>query len=115
MSETVSRRGLIAPLREGSGPGGRATICFTNRSRHRAPAADARGCRMPELATDHFGPLLRRLRLVAALSQEELAERAGLSARGISALETGHRATPRPETVRLLAEALGLDAATRAE
>ena len=70
---------------------------------------------MTEPATDRFGPLLRRLRLVAALSQEELAERAGLSARGISALETGYRATPRPETVRLLADALGLDAAARAE
>ena len=65
--------------------------------------------------TDRFGPLLRRRRLVAGLSQEELAERAGLSARGISALETGYRATPRPETVRLLAEALGLDAAARTE
>jgi predicted ATPase/DNA-binding CsgD family transcriptional regulator/transcriptional regulator with XRE-family HTH domain len=70
---------------------------------------------MTEPATDRFGPLLRRLRLVAGLSQEELAERSGLSARGISALETGYRATPRPETVRLLADALGLDAATRTE
>jgi transcriptional regulator with XRE-family HTH domain len=63
---------------------------------------------------DRFGPLLRRLRLVAGLSQEELAEHAGLSARGISALETGYRATPRLETVRLLADALRLDAAERA-
>ena len=69
---------------------------------------------MTEPAIDRFGPLLRRLRLVAGLSQEELAERSGLSARGISALETGYRATPRPETVRLLADALGLDAAARA-
>ena len=69
---------------------------------------------MTEPAIDRFGPLLRRLRLVAGLSQEELAERAGLSGRGISDLETGCRATPRPETVRLLADALGLDAAARA-
>jgi predicted ATPase/transcriptional regulator with XRE-family HTH domain len=69
---------------------------------------------MTEPAIDRFGPLLRRLRLVAGLSQEELAERSGLSGRGISALETGYRATPRPETVRLLADALGLDAAARA-
>src|SRR5215213_10290373 len=71
---------------------------------------------MTEIVTDdRFGPLLRRLRLVAGLSQEELADRSGLSTRGISALETGHRATPRLETVRLLADALGLDDATRAE
>ena len=70
---------------------------------------------MTETATVPFGPLLRRLRLVAGLSQEELAERSGLSGRGISALETGHRATPRPETVRLLADALRLDGAARAE
>ena len=70
---------------------------------------------MTELASVHFGPLLRRLRLAAGLSQEELAERSGLSRRGISALETGYRATPRPETVRLLADALGLDDAARAE
>jgi non-specific serine/threonine protein kinase len=69
---------------------------------------------MTELATVPFGPLLRRLRIVTGLSQEELAERSGLSERGISALETGHRATPRPETVRLLADALELDAAARA-
>ena len=58
-----------------------------------------------------FGGLLRRLRLAAGLSQEALAERAGLSARGVSDLERGARAVPRAETVRLLADALGLDAA----
>ncbi|MFN8511107.1 MAG: helix-turn-helix domain-containing protein [Thermomicrobiales bacterium] len=56
-----------------------------------------------------FGALLRRFRLAAGLSQEELAERAGLSARGISDLERGARQAPRPETVELLVVALGLD------
>ena len=70
---------------------------------------------MTETSIGHFGLILRRLRLAAGLSQEELAERAGLSAQGISALERGHRASPRPETVRLLADALGLAAAARAE
>jgi predicted ATPase/transcriptional regulator with XRE-family HTH domain len=46
--------------------------------------------------------------LAAGLSQAELAERAGLSPDGISALESGRRATPRPFTVRALAEALAL-------
>ena len=53
-------------------------------------------------------------RLAAGLTQEGLAERAGLSARGVQDLERGVRTAPRAETVRLLAEALGLDAAARA-
>ena len=61
-----------------------------------------------------FGALLRRHRLAAGLTQEALAERAGLSARGVQDLERGVHAAPRAETVRLLAEALGLDAAARA-
>ena len=63
---------------------------------------------MPESSTHHFGLLLRRHRLLAGLSQAELAERAGLSPDGIRALEAGRRATPRPYTVRALAEALAL-------
>ncbi|MDQ3694472.1 MAG: helix-turn-helix domain-containing protein [Chloroflexota bacterium] len=61
-----------------------------------------------------FGRLLRRHREAAALSQAGLAERAGLSERGISDLERGRRKNPRLETVRLLAEALGLAADDRA-
>ncbi len=61
-----------------------------------------------------FGTILRHLRTVAAISQEELAERAGLSVRGISDLERGARAAPRLETVRLLADALQLEPADRA-
>jgi non-specific serine/threonine protein kinase len=46
--------------------------------------------------------------LAAGLSQEELAERAGLSRRGISDLERGARRAPHPATARRLAEALCL-------
>jgi predicted ATPase/transcriptional regulator with XRE-family HTH domain len=60
-----------------------------------------------------FGEVLRRLRSGAALSQEALAERAGLSKRGISDLERGARQAPRLETVRLLADALALGEADR--
>jgi predicted ATPase/DNA-binding XRE family transcriptional regulator len=60
-----------------------------------------------------FGALLRRHRLKAGLTQEELAERAGVSARGVQQLERG-RTAPRAETVRLLAEALELSADARA-
>ena len=69
------------------------------------------------MATAHpprFGDLLRRHRLTAGLSQEELAERAGLSVRGVSDLERGLRSSPRPETVRMLADALALEPGDRA-
>ena len=52
-----------------------------------------------------FGAVLRQLRAAAALSQEALAERAGLSPRGISDLERGVRRTPHLATVSLLADA----------
>ena len=55
-----------------------------------------------------FGELLRRFRATAALTQEELAERAGLSGRGIADLERGARAVPYPKTIRQLADALRL-------
>ena len=64
--------------------------------------------------TTSFGELLHRLRSTAALSQEALAERAGLSRKGISDLERGARRLPRLETVRMLADALALGDADRA-
>jgi predicted ATPase/DNA-binding XRE family transcriptional regulator len=62
-----------------------------------------------------FGEVLRRLRSAAGLSQEELAERSGVSRNGISDLERGLYRTPRFETVRLLADGLGLGQEARAE
>ena len=55
-----------------------------------------------------FGPILRRYRLDAGLTQEELAEQARLSPRAISDLERGARRAPRRDTVALLVEALHL-------
>ncbi|MGB8909754.1 MAG: helix-turn-helix domain-containing protein [Candidatus Cybelea sp.] len=55
-----------------------------------------------------FGTLLRSFRLTAGLSQEALAERAGMSAHGIRALERGYRRTPQRGTLALLAGALAL-------
>lgn len=55
-----------------------------------------------------FGTQLRELRESAGLTQEELAERAGLSAKAISLLERGARQRPYPHTVSALAVALGL-------
>lgn len=56
-----------------------------------------------------FGGLLRRCRLVAGYSQQDLAERAGLSVDAVAALERGRRRSPRAFTVRALADALALD------
>src|SRR5215204_4781029 len=60
-----------------------------------------------------FADVLRQFRIATGLSQEALAERAGLSARAISDLERGARRTPYRETVRLLAGALDLMPADR--
>lgn len=60
-----------------------------------------------------FGEQLRRHRRAAGLSQEELAEKAGLTANGVSALERGVRTRPYPHTVRALAVALRLSDAER--
>ncbi|TDQ00538.1 AAA family ATPase [Labedaea rhizosphaerae] len=54
-----------------------------------------------------FGAVLGRLRRAAGLTQEELAERCGLSVRGVGNLERGAR-RPRKFTVELLADGLGL-------
>jgi tetratricopeptide (TPR) repeat protein/transcriptional regulator with XRE-family HTH domain len=61
-----------------------------------------------------FAGLLRALRREARLTQEELAEAAGVSVRGVAYLERGVVSSPQRETVRLLADALGLAGPARA-
>src|SRR5262245_19852963 len=63
---------------------------------------------MSTSAPPGFGDLLRHHRITAGLTQEELAERAGLSARGVQDVERGLRRTPHPDTVRRLIDALNL-------
>jgi transposase len=55
-----------------------------------------------------FGAFLRARRHQALLSQEQLAARAELSERTVRDLETGRVRSPRPDTARLLADALQL-------
>lgn len=69
---------------------------------------------MVTITPSTFGALLRHHRLAAGLTQETLAERAGVSTRGIQLLERG-RTSPRAETVRLLADALQLNPGARAD
>jgi transcriptional regulator with XRE-family HTH domain len=59
-----------------------------------------------------FGTLLRQYRHSAGWTQEELAERSGISTHAISVLESGRR-RPRLSSVARLATALGLDPADR--
>lgn len=60
-----------------------------------------------------FAELLRRLRADARLTQEELAEAAGLSARSVSDLERGVNRTAQRGTALLLADALRLSGPRR--
>lgn len=73
---------------------------------------DAGEARQPQIGS--FGTRLRHLREAAGLSQEELAEKAALSATAISVLERGERKRPYPQTVRSLADALKLSEEDRA-
>jgi tetratricopeptide (TPR) repeat protein/transcriptional regulator with XRE-family HTH domain len=66
-----------------------------------------------EEPTLDFAELLRRLRGEAKLTQEELAELAGLSPRSVSDLERGIHPTARKDTAVLLAEALSLPGPVR--
>ena len=63
---------------------------------------------MVEQPSLSFAGLLRQLRSEAKLTQEELAEAAGLSPRAISDLERGINRTARKDTAMLLARALGV-------
>ncbi|MGW2180876.1 helix-turn-helix domain-containing protein [Streptomyces sp. NPDC001732] len=56
---------------------------------------------------DQLGTLLRRLRTRSGLTQEQTAERSGVSVRTIRRLETGRSSDHRLGTVNLLADALG--------
>jgi tetratricopeptide (TPR) repeat protein/DNA-binding XRE family transcriptional regulator len=73
--------------------------------RHDDMTSDARG----------FGARLGSSRRVAGLSQEQLAERSGLSSRALRNLERGQTKWPHPDSVRRLADALDLHGQPRAE
>ena len=64
---------------------------------------------------DAFGVMLRAYRRLAGLSQEELAERSGLSVRAIGDLERGRTRWPYRNSVYRLADALDLRQAARVE
>ena len=62
-----------------------------------------------------FGVLLRAHRQAEGLTQEQLAERAGISSRAVGDLERGAKLRPRRDTIQMLASALGLSGQQRGE
>src|SRR3989442_2858177 len=58
---------------------------------------------------ENLGVALKGLRMTAGLTQEGLAERAGISARTVSDLERGLRTVVHYDTAKRIASALGLD------
>jgi transcriptional regulator with XRE-family HTH domain len=60
-----------------------------------------------------FAEFLRDQRRAAGLTQEELAERAGVSPRSVTEMERGGAHIPRRDTVALMARALGLEGRDR--
>src|SRR5215472_10470749 len=103
---------LAGPNAGGAGWGARVCVGFGRGSCSRRAGERGWGCEgvglvaeQPELG---FADLLRQLRAGARLTQEELAEAAGLSPRSVSDLERGIHRTAREDTALLLAAALGL-------
>ena len=69
---------------------------------------------MTDQPAPDFAGLLRESRMKAQLTQEDLAEAAGLSTRTVSDLERGINRKAHKDTARLLADALGLIGPARA-
>ncbi|WP_405702483.1 helix-turn-helix domain-containing protein [Streptomyces sp. NBC_01383] len=61
------------------------------------------------MSDNGFGERLHALRTGAGISQEQLAQRAGISVRALSNMERGRARGPRLRTVEALVAALGLD------
>src|SRR5262249_11703960 len=110
-------RAAACRLRAATRPGTRRAIMSSDAPRavrtRGPPGADA-GRGMEPAPPPALGALLRQYRRAAGLSQEALAEQAGLSARAISDLERGVNRTARKDTLQLLAAALALSPAERA-
>jgi transcriptional regulator with XRE-family HTH domain len=68
-----------------------------------------------EQGREVLSTLLRSHRILSGLSQEELADRSGLSVRAISNIERARTTHPYASSIRLLADALELSDQSRAE
>ncbi len=61
-----------------------------------------------EVSVVYVGDNLKELRILSALTQEELARRAGMSTAAVARIERDE-AEPRPSTLRKLSTALGVE------
>ena len=77
------------------------------------PSSMAHRPSLPTSPSTTFGTHLRQYRKRAGLTQEALADQAGLTTNAISALERGEPQRPYPHTVQALADALQLSADER--
>lgn len=75
--------------------------------------ADVAAALTPVRDTPRLGTLIRTHRLRIGLTQRELADLSTISVRAIRDLEQGKARRPRPDTVRLMADALRLGARAR--
>ena len=98
---------------DGGGPWASAPACLATR----VALSDRRFRRVGPGMTESvaFGAWLRSCRRSAGLSQEVLAERAGLSVRAVRDLERGRTGAPHPGSLHRLADALALQGRARAE
>lgn len=62
---------------------------------------------------DEFGELLRHCRTRRGITQRQLADLATVSVRAIRDIELGRVSRPRPATVELIADGLGLTGRSR--
>src|SRR5690349_12704936 len=105
----TERHDTLACRWKRDGGGVRAAVPLGQSCRSWAAVGPGWGCRRVTEPVTDFAGLLRQLREQALLTQEELAEAAGLSPRSVSDLERGIHRTARKDTAVLLAGALGLD------
>jgi transcriptional regulator with XRE-family HTH domain len=73
-----------------------------------SPTSGEEAQRVQQQESLNFGALLKRSRISAGLSQEQLAERARISVQAVGAYERGARRAPHRDTLALLVEALSL-------
>ncbi|QMU79085.1 XRE family transcriptional regulator [Streptacidiphilus sp. PB12-B1b] len=79
-------------------------------TKQNTPIGFRQGCANSGPGATPFGRQLRNLRLQNGLSQKQLARSSTLSVRAIRDLENGRVRQPRADSLRLLADALGLSA-----